>query len=223
MAKPQRSRHFDERSLRARNGRPRALFLLMVLACLLPNMLAAQIYKYTDEDGIVHYTSERPPEGHSFKRFNFPCYASDPKCGRQVNWEQVPLNTTAWRDSIEQAAAEYAVDAALVRAVIHAESAYQVDAKSPKGAQGLMQLMPATARELDVADAFDPESNIWGGTRYLAAMLELFDGDLTLASAAYNAGPGAVQRYGGVPPYAETKEYVRRIRILHRRYREAGA
>ena len=122
-----------------------------------------------------------------------------------------------------QAAAEYAVDAALVRAVIHAESAYQVDAKSPKGAQGLMQLMPATARELDVADAFDPESNIWGGTRYLAAMLELFDGDITLASAAYNAGPGAVQRYGGVPPYAETKEYVRRIRILHRRYREAGA
>ena len=149
---------------------------------------------------------------------HFPCYASDPKCN-QLDWEKIPLNRSAFREAIQTAAEEYAVDDALIRAIIHAESAYQPEALSPKGAQGLMQLMPATQAELQVVDVFDPVSNIDGGTLYLSRLLGQFDQNVELAAAAYNAGPGAVREYGGVPPYKETKEYVRRIKILYRRYR----
>ena len=114
------------------------------------------------------------------------------------------------------------MEESLIRAIIHAESAYQPDAQSPTGAQGLMQLMPATAQEMRVADPFDPALNIRGGTRYLSDLLLEFDGDVVKAAAAYNAGPGAVHKYGGVPPYEETKEYVRRIQILYQRYRKAA-
>ncbi len=180
--------------------------------------LAADVYKFTDENGVVHYTNIRPEGVTDYTTFTFPCYASDPKC-RQVDWEQVPLNTTAFRDEIVLAASRYSVDESLIRAVIHAESAYQPNALSPKGAQGLMQLMPDTQAELQIEDPFHPESNIGGGTWYLAQMLAEFGGNVELAAAAYNAGPGAVRDHGGVPPYPETREYVRRVRILYRRYR----
>ncbi len=183
----------------------------------------AQIYKYTDANGIVHFTNKKPPGGQAYATFRFPCYASDPSCGRKVNWENVPLMTSLYRQEIRDAASRYAVDESLIRAIIHAESAYRVDAKSPKGAQGLMQLMPATQTELGVADPYDPAGNIIGGTLYLSRMLEQFGGDVDLATAAYNAGPEAVRRHGGIPPYDETTEYVRRIRILYRRYQSAGA
>jgi soluble lytic murein transglycosylase len=103
------------------------------------------------------------------------------------------------------------LDPALVHAVIRAESGYDPRAVSSKGAVGLMQLMPATALELDVADPRDPSANIAGGTRYLRRMLDLFEGSLELALAGYNAGPEAVRRFGGVPPFAETRNYVERI------------
>ena len=182
----------------------------------------AQIYKYTDENGIVHYTNVKPSSQAGIRTFNFPCYASDTTCS-QVNCEKVPLNTSAFSDEISQASRFFAVDPSLIRAIIHAESAYQPDARSPKGAQGLMQLMPATQEELMVSDPYDPEMNILGGTEYLAKMLESFDGDVELAAAAYNAGPGAIQTHNGVPPFNETREYVKRIKILYRRYRLADA
>lgn len=100
----------------------------------------------------------------------------------------------------------------------HAESAYQPDAQSPKGAQGLMQLMPEIQAELGVANPFDPADNISGGARYLSQLMAEFNGNLELAAAAYNAGSTAVYKYGGVPPYEETQEYVRRVKILYRRY-----
>ena len=212
------------RSLLVRTGRAcPGLIVACLVHLLAASSATAQIYKYTDENGIVHYTSEKPPSGQDFERFRFPCYASDPNCSALVDWESVPLNTTAYPDVINEVASLHQVDPYLVRAIIHAESAYQPDAKSPKGAQGLMQLMPATQQELGVVDPYDPVDNIEGGTRYLARMLDLFDGDVELASAAYNAGPGAVQQHGGIPPYAETREYVRRVKILHRRYRLSGA
>jgi soluble lytic murein transglycosylase-like protein len=183
---------------------------------------AGDVYKYVDADGIVHYTNVRPAGRSDYTTFTFPCYASDPTC-RQVDWEQVPLNTTAFSDEIMLAAARFAVDEPLIRAIIHAESAYQADAVSPRGAQGLMQLMPATQAELAVADPFHPESNIEGGTWYLAQMLAEFEGDVELAAAAYNAGRSAVRRHGGIPPFDETREYVRRVRILYRRYRLADS
>jgi soluble lytic murein transglycosylase-like protein len=177
----------------------------------------AQVYKWVDEDGIVTFSNIAPPANQDFQVLRFPCYAADPKC-RSVSWEKVPLNTQAFQSEIRFAADYNALEESLIRAIIHAESAYQSDAQSPKGAQGLMQLMPATQAELDVADPFDPEENIRGGARYLSQLLTQFNGNFELAAAAYNAGPGAVNKYGGVPPYDETQEYVRRVKILYRRY-----
>ena len=129
------------------------------------------------------------------------------------------LNTNAYGDEIAAASKKYGVDEAVVRAIIHAESAFNPKALSRVGAQGLMQLMPATARRFGVGDAFDAGQNISGGVQYLAWLLERFDGDLTLAAAGYNAGEGAVDKYKGVPPYTETKRYVERVGVLAARYR----
>lgn len=119
-----------------------------------------------------------------------------------------------------EAAKRHGVDPELVLAVVRAESAFRPDAVSPKGAQGLMQLMPKTARELGVADSFDPLQNLDGGTRYLKQLLARYNGDVEKAVAAYNAGPGAVQRHKGVPPYRETLHYVKRVL---REYQAAAA
>lgn len=192
----------------------------MLFVVLVPLHGQAQVYKWVDENGIVTYSNIAPPADQDFQTLRFPCYAADPKC-RSVSWEKVPLNTRAFYNEIRSASQFNAVDESLIRAIIHAESAYQTDAQSPKGAQGLMQLMPATQAELDVANPFDPEDNIRGGARYLSQLLEQYDGDYELAAAAYNAGPAAVNKYGGVPPYDETREYVKRVKILYRRYGQA--
>ena len=189
----------------------------IMLSLSIPLISQAQVYKWVDDDGIVSYSNIAPPANQDFQVLRFPCYAADPKC-RSVSWEKVPLNTQSFRTEIRSAAQLSAVDESLIRAIIHAESAYQSDAQSPKGAQGLMQLMPATQVELDVSNPFDPEDNIRGGARYLSQLLTEFDGDYELAAAAYNAGSTAVLKYGGVPPYDETQEYVRRVKILYRRY-----
>jgi soluble lytic murein transglycosylase-like protein len=192
--------------------------LLVFTGLLGMQSVLAEMYKFTDKDGIVHYTNVRPTGQKNVKTFSFPCYASDITCN-QLDWEKIPLNRQAFDDEIRAAAQVFAVDDALIRAIIHAESAYQPEALSPRGAQGLMQLMPATQEELQVADVFDPVSNIEGGTLYLSRLLDQFDQSVDLATAAYNAGPGAVREHGGIPPYRETREYVRRVKILYRRYR----
>jgi soluble lytic murein transglycosylase-like protein len=120
-------------------------------------------------------------------------------------------------DAIRAASAEHAVSPALVAAVIRVESDFRAHAVSPKGAQGLMQLMPATARELGLADPFEPEGNIRAGVAHLGGLLERYRGDVQLALAAYNAGARAVDRSGGIPPYAETRRYVARVLDLVRR------
>jgi hypothetical protein len=115
------------------------------------------------------------------------------------------------------------IDDAWLRAIAHAESGFAAGAVSPKGAQGVMQLMPATARTLHVRDPFSPAQSIDGGARYLAELLHRFGGDRRHAAAAYNAGPAAVARYGGVPPYAETRAYVEKVELLRTRYVQALA
>lgn len=173
------------------------------------------VFRYKDNRGVVSYTSIQPKTAE-YEVIRFECYACDPSS--PVNWRTTPLFLTPFQKEIKIAAEEFDVDPALVRAVIHAESAFNPNALSPKGAQGLMQLMPGTATELGVHNAMLAADNIRGGVDYLARMLKRFNGDISLATAAYNAGPGAVGRHGGIPPYAETKAYVRRVGILRERY-----
>lgn len=132
------------------------------------------------------------------------------------------LRLDAYAAEIDAASTQWGVDPMLVRAVVHAESAFNPSAVSPKGAQGLMQLMPGTAARFGVTDPFDPKQNVDAGVRYLAWLLERFAGDARLATAAYNAGEGAVDRHGGVPPYAETEAYVVKVEALTHAYRQAA-
>lgn len=122
-------------------------------------------------------------------------------------------------DVIESAARSARIDPALVAAVAHAESGFNPRAQSEAGAKGLMQLMDSTARGLGVQDSFDPAQNVKGGATFLAGLLKQFHGDVKLALAAYNAGPGAVQRYGGIPPYEETQRYVPKVLTFYEQYR----
>jgi soluble lytic murein transglycosylase-like protein len=140
----------------------------------------------------------------------------------------IVLPPPAWErrsilELIQEAAARYGVDPALVRAVVWVESRYDPYAVSPRGARGLMQLTPNTARSVGVANAFDPRQNVFGGVKYLSMLLKEHDGDLRLALASYNAGPTAVRRHGGVPPYGETEDYLTKIRRRFRRLPEPPA
>jgi soluble lytic murein transglycosylase-like protein len=192
-----------------------------------PRLVQGQVYSYI-KDGVRHYTS-KPPRGvagvsamRTIKySFMETCYACGAKPG--VNFNTLRLNTAAYQAEIAAAARQHGVDEAVVRAIIHAESAFNPNALSRVGAQGLMQLMPATARRFGVGNAFDASQNIAGGVQYLAWLLKRFKGDVALAAAGYNAGEGAVDKYRGVPPYAETQRYVQRVAILAERYRGALA
>jgi soluble lytic murein transglycosylase-like protein len=139
-----------------------------------------------------------------------------------VDFMHTPLNVNAYNGEIAAAASEFGVDPAFVRAVVHAESAFNPNAISAKGAQGLMQLMPGTASDLAVNNPFDANQNIRGGTLYLSQLLKQFNGDERLAAAAYNAGPQNVQKYKGVPPFDETQVYVQRVAQLRQRYGTAA-
>ena len=179
------------------------------------------MYKYS-HDGINTYTNIPPPGSvgaHVLFTYIETCYACGALSG--VNFSTTALNTIAYATEIATAARAYGVDEALVRAIIHAESNYNPNALSYKGAQGLMQLMPGTAGRFGVQSPFTAADNINGGVQYLSFLSRRFKGDVRLVAAAYNAGEGAVDRYGGVPPYAETQRYVDRVGTLAERYRSA--
>ena len=184
-----------------------------------------KFYAYI-QDGVRHYTSRPPdvtPTIVDLRTVHYDvietCYA----CGKapSVDFHAIALNTHAYEAEIAHAAQHYGVEQALIRAIMHAESAYNPRALSRAGAQGLMQLMPATAQRFGASNGFDVEANIEAGARYLAWLLGHFHGDITLVSAGYNAGEAAVDHYHGVPPYDETQRYVARVTILLERYRHA--
>jgi len=174
------------------------------------------IYKSGSNNAVTF--SDQKPRNVAYEILRFDCFACNPHS--TIDWNHVKLNLTAYAKTINKTAKNNHIDPALVRALIHAESAFNSKATSHAGAQGLMQLMPATAKELGVINALNPTQNIKGGVKYLAQLLQQFKGDIRLATAAYNAGPNAVKKYRGVPPYKETQVYVERVGILHRRYQK---
>jgi soluble lytic murein transglycosylase-like protein len=192
-------------------------------------MATSITYSFVDANGVRNFSSRRPSGAANVQvnRIEYPifsidsCYACALVPG--VNFNTVSLNTAAFASEIHTAAVQYGVEEAIVRAVIHAESAFHANVRSNKGAQGLMQLIPATAARFGVADPYDPAQNISGGVQYLAWLMKRYGSNLSLVAAAYNAGEGAVDRNGGIPPYAETRRYVDRVAELAERYRKALA
>ncbi|MCL1076147.1 lytic transglycosylase domain-containing protein [Shewanella dokdonensis] len=174
-----------------------------------------KVYR-SDNNGVVLFSDLIPPQDN-YEVLLFDCYACNPHS--TIDWHKTPLFRADYQSEITKAAKDYQLDPALIRAVIHAESAFNASAQSRTGAKGLMQLMPQTANELGVRDAFSAAQNIDAGSRYLAKMLQRFGGNITLACAAYNAGATTVNNFQGVPPYPETQAYVERVGILLQRYR----
>jgi soluble lytic murein transglycosylase len=184
--------------------------LLCCASLFAPGIVRAggAIYTYTDQAGVTHYTNT--PGGDS--RYQRVVFRDETRLWRPT----APVHTR-YDDLIGETARVYRLPPALVKAVIAAESAFDPLAVSRRGAQGLMQLMPDTAASLGVADPLEPASNLRGGAGYLRAMIDRY-GDLDRALAAYNAGPSVVDRYGGVPPYPETRDYVSRVMTYYRAY-----
>ena len=196
----------------------RVLFSILVLA--LPAIARPPLHTWTDKDGVVHLSDLPPPARARSPRSVKPSAAPAPAPKKEHWWER---RSDAPPDEIDKAAAIYKVPAELVRAVIWAESAGDAGAISQRGALGLMQLMPQTAGEMYVQDAVDPAQNIMGGTRYLRWLANQFHGDMLLTLAAYNAGPDAVRKYGGVPPFEETRQYCKRVMAYYRQLRAESA
>lgn len=172
-----------------------------------------------EQDGKLVYSTRNLPGSRPYLRFTVATPPGEPAhegLGR-VGQPQLDRHARQFR----AAAKATGVDDAWLRAVAHAESAFDAKAVSAKGAQGVMQLMPETASEYGVADPFSPTQSINGGARYMKSLLKRYNGDRSLAAAAYNAGIGVVARYGGLPPYAETRQYVDKVLTLYSRYREA--
>ena len=188
---------------------------LMAVLMSVSSAAAGDIYRFEDEEGVVHFTDT--PNDHRFKIF-MRDLKKDKKLRTSFNLASCGRNPEEFEPIIRQCATDYGVDRSLVKAVIHAESSYNPQAVSRKGARGLMQLMPGTAQDLKVVDSFDPKDNIRGGVRYLRFLLDTFRGDVTLALAAYNAGLSKVAKYGGIPPYEETRNYVSRVLALQKNY-----
>jgi soluble lytic murein transglycosylase-like protein len=187
-------------------------------------VLRGAVYRVVHKDGSVEYTNIMPAgklASNVTRLFSYIATCMACNLHSPINWGTVHLDLTDYADVIHNASLESGVDESLIRAIIHAESAFNPRAMSLKGAQGLMQLMPGTANDMGVLDAFDPTQNIRGGARYLGLLLKNFNGDVRLTAAAYNAGPAAVQHYNGVPPFAETQVYVQRVGELIQRYNKA--
>ena len=191
----------------------RCLFIVSVL--LWPVIGNADIYRYVDPEGVVHFSNIKHNNKYRLYMretpYSSPLYKTQ---GKKAGYDR-----DSWlSEYVKHYCKVHDMSPALVHAIIKAESDGRRTAISSKGAQGMMQLMPFTSLKMNVKDPFDPLENVEGGIKYLKELLVAFDGNITKAVAAYNAGPKAVQRHGGVPPYKETREYVKRVLKFYRQY-----
>jgi len=185
------------------------LFLAGVFICsclCLPALSSSDIYRYKDERGVWHFSNVK--NDSRYRLFIRTPEYNKPAKQYIRDYEEV----------ISRVSKKFRVEPSLIKAVIKAESDFDQAAVSHKGAQGLMQLMPETANEMEVRNPFDPEENIVGGTRYLSLMLDRFKNDLHMALAAYNAGPETVEEHRGIPPFPETRNFVERVLRYYGQY-----
>jgi soluble lytic murein transglycosylase-like protein len=192
-----------------------------LLACwaLFPRSLFAEIYSYVDKDGVMHFTNTPTSNKYSSRKYRY--------IGNEVSgmrFIRIPrpfskINCNEYDDIIRKASKQHGIKYELVKAIIHAESSFNPNAVSPAGACGLMQLMPENIDKFNVNDPFDPHENIMAGTKFFRQLLDRYDSDLRLTLAAYNAGPGAVDQYRGIPPYRETEDYVSRVLHYYSQYK----
>jgi soluble lytic murein transglycosylase-like protein len=189
------------------SSRIRAITAIFILLVLTAGTASADIYRFRDEEGVLHFSN----------------YNGDRRYKLYIKYHEHPTAFISdYGTAINQASQKYGVDSSLIKAVIRAESGFNHKATSSKGAQGLMQLMPYTADDLSVDDPYDPEDNIFGGTKYLSMMLERFNNNTQLALAAYNAGPQNVDAYKGVPPFQETQNFIKRVLSFYNQYKSGA-
>lgn len=201
---------------------------LALILAILPVSAGAELYTFVDEQGVTHYTNV-PADGRARLNAGTPVQSIQQRHKKAsqsrfnnysvIAGDQRKASNNSLHRHINRAAAIYKVDASLIRAIIKAESNFNPKAISSQGAQGLMQLMPGTARDLDVADPFDARQNIDGGTKYFRRMLDNYHGNVELSLAAYNAGPGRVKPFGKIPRIPETRAYVTKVMRYYDAYK----
>ncbi len=187
-----------------------AVFFSITISLILgiPTLSSADIYRYQDKNGVWHFTNIKTDRRYRLYIRSYRKKSSE--FIKEYEW------------MIKQAAGRFGVDSSLIKAVIKAESAFDHKAVSRKGAKGLMQLMPQTSSDMKVENPFNPEENIFGGTRYLSLLLDRFENNKMLALAAYNAGPETVETHQGIPPFPETKSFVRKVLDYYKQYKSGN-
>jgi soluble lytic murein transglycosylase-like protein len=206
----------DVRPLRPVWLRPALVATAVVLGA---STASADIFTYVDANGVVHFTNHRGESGSSKLYLKTAPRPRLEAVAPVMPSDTSPERFSRYEDTIRQAATLYQIPVELIRAVIKVESDFDPRAVSIAGARGLMQIVPGTADRMQVRDIFDPRENIFGGARYLRILANTFNGDLQLTIAGYNAGEGAVMRYGGIPPFEETRMYVGKVLGYYHRYR----